>query len=395
MTGTDTIDVVGATQRVWDVVVIGAGPAGCLAARQCALAGLRTLLVEAKRFPRPKVCGGCLNGRALAALNAVGLAGVPAEHESVALHEFNVRAGRGQLCIALPGGRAVDRTGFDAELAHAAVMAGAEFLSGYAARVVDDEHQIVPVRTVQLGNAHAAWLIAAKVVVAADGLSGSSLSKLPGFRSRVSPHAYLGLGTQLLPAASGYDQVPRGVIAMAVDAVGYLGMVRLADGRLNIAAAVRRDAMNQDESLGQTMNGVLERAGFPSLAELERAVWTGTAPLTRSASRLAGPRLFVVGDAAGYVEPFTGEGVAFAVIAGILVSPFVERAIQRWDPLIGHQWEATYRATVLRRQWLCRGLSALVRCPRLVRITSGFVSAFPSLARHLVARLNRPMIELT
>ena len=62
-----------ATRLDWDAIVIGAGPAGALAARQIALQGLHTLLIDGKHFPRAKVCGGYLNSRALQALREVGL----------------------------------------------------------------------------------------------------------------------------------------------------------------------------------------------------------------------------------------------------------------------------------------------------------------------------------
>ncbi len=59
-------------QQEWDVVVIGAGVAGSVAARQCAQRGLKTLLVDGRAFPRPKVCGGCLNSRAVHVLEQIG-----------------------------------------------------------------------------------------------------------------------------------------------------------------------------------------------------------------------------------------------------------------------------------------------------------------------------------
>ncbi|MHC5542449.1 FAD-dependent monooxygenase, partial [Singulisphaera rosea] len=64
--------------RTWDVIVIGAGPAGALSALLAARSGLSTLLVERKRFPRPKVCGTCLNRSAVELLESLGLGEIPA-----------------------------------------------------------------------------------------------------------------------------------------------------------------------------------------------------------------------------------------------------------------------------------------------------------------------------
>lgn len=68
---TGHFDAAGAA--TWDALVIGAGPAGALAARQLAQAGVRVLLVERNAFPRWKVCSACLNGQALSVLDAIGL----------------------------------------------------------------------------------------------------------------------------------------------------------------------------------------------------------------------------------------------------------------------------------------------------------------------------------
>src|SRR3974390_482996 len=72
-----TLSVETAGNDVWDAIVIGAGPAGAVAGRQSALAGGRLLLVDAKAFPRAKVCGACLNSRALDLLCELGLGAIP------------------------------------------------------------------------------------------------------------------------------------------------------------------------------------------------------------------------------------------------------------------------------------------------------------------------------
>ncbi|MCA1852304.1 MAG: FAD-dependent oxidoreductase, partial [Beggiatoa sp.] len=80
-----TLDVAEAARRVWDVIVIGAGPAGSSAARLLARAGRSVLLVDKSSFPRYKVCGSCLNGRVLSALEAVGLGALVEEAGGVVL----------------------------------------------------------------------------------------------------------------------------------------------------------------------------------------------------------------------------------------------------------------------------------------------------------------------
>src|SRR5262249_54121431 len=123
-----TIELEAAAARVWEVVVIGAGPAGALAARQAALAGSRVLLVDSKKFPREKVCGACLNGGALAILQSVGLGSVPERLGGKPLKKFDLRSDSRQATLRLPAGVAVSRYRFDAALVEEAIAAGADFL---------------------------------------------------------------------------------------------------------------------------------------------------------------------------------------------------------------------------------------------------------------------------
>src|SRR5207248_8374259 len=84
-----------AAERVWPAVVVGAGPAGALAAHELARRGVRALLVDRSVFPRGKVCGCCLSGRALATLREAGLGNLPARCGAIPL---------GEVCLAARGG---------------------------------------------------------------------------------------------------------------------------------------------------------------------------------------------------------------------------------------------------------------------------------------------------
>src|SRR5262245_57690937 len=116
----------------WDAVVVGAGPAGSVTARELARGGARVLLVDKATFPRPKVCGCCLNRATLAALRAVGLGHIPARCGAVPLSRVKLAAGRSAADVLLPGGVAVSREAFDAALVAEAVSAGVTFRPGMA-----------------------------------------------------------------------------------------------------------------------------------------------------------------------------------------------------------------------------------------------------------------------
>src|SRR5262249_5247946 len=123
-----TLSLGAAASRDWDCVVVGAGPAGALAARELVLRGVSVLLVDRADFPRWKVCGCCLNARALGVLAAVGLGGLTRKCGSVPLSELHLAVAGGSARLPLPEGVALSREAFDTALVRAALAQGADFL---------------------------------------------------------------------------------------------------------------------------------------------------------------------------------------------------------------------------------------------------------------------------
>src|SRR5262249_46303070 len=124
--------------RCWEVVIIGAGPAGAMAAHQLAWMGKSVLLVDKAVFPRWKVCGCCLNTRALATLRATGLGPLTARCGAVPLQNLELAARNRRALLPLAGGVALSREAFDAALVRAAIEAGAAFLPGAFASLGED-----------------------------------------------------------------------------------------------------------------------------------------------------------------------------------------------------------------------------------------------------------------
>ena len=110
-----------AVSQHWDAIVIGAGPAGALSATLLARAGLSVLLVERRAFPRRKVCGGCLNARAVASLERAGLAPRVRALGAARVHTLRVHQRGRTAALDLPAGLAVSRYALDEALAAAAV----------------------------------------------------------------------------------------------------------------------------------------------------------------------------------------------------------------------------------------------------------------------------------
>jgi len=131
-------------------------------------------------------------------------------------------------------------------------------------------------------------------------------------------------------------------IYMACGAGGYVGLVRLEDGRLNIAAAFDSQALRAVGHAGRLATNILREAGLPPVPDILQRAWKGTPRLTRHANLLTAERLFVLGDAASFVEPFTGEGISWALRSAIAVAPLTARAVHDWKPDLEKEWTDTF-----------------------------------------------------
>jgi 2-polyprenyl-6-methoxyphenol hydroxylase-like FAD-dependent oxidoreductase len=210
---------------------------------------------------------------------------------------------------------------------------------------------------------------------------------LVGATGQASPAeagARVGAGTLVEQAPASYSP---GTIFLACGRDGYVGLTRVEDGRLDVAAAFDTVAVRQAGGPGLLAARILRDVGWPAVERLEAFPWRGTLPLTRRARRLAGERLFVVGDAAGYVEPFTGEGMAWALAAAVAVAPL---AAAPWRPELAGRWAQTHRRVVGRRQRICRVVAQGLRHPGLVRTALALLARWPALAGPLVRHLNTP-----
>jgi flavin-dependent dehydrogenase len=377
-----TRDLDAAAGSPWQAVVVGAGPAGGLAAYELARRGVATLLVDRATFPRWKVCGACLNGSALATLEAAGLGTLVREQAAVPLRQVYLGAGGRAAAVALPGWVALSREALDAELVEAAIAAGAHFLSGARATLLRGASGY---RRLLLRQGDRTAEITAQVVLAADGLGGRLLAGEGAFAVPAAATSRIGAGVIAEEAPSFYDTHS---IYMACGAGGYVGLVRLEDGRLNLAAALAPALVRDQAGPGAAAAAILREAGWPPVPELEALSWRGTPGLTRRASRLTGERVFVLGDAAGYVEPFTGEGMAWALAAGTAVAPLAAQAVHCWEPALEQAWVNLYRQQVARRQLACRVAARVLRHPLLVRSLLAVLARAPGLAAPFVRHLN-------
>ena len=284
----------------FDVVVVGAGPAGSTAAYRLAHAGARVALLDRARFPRDKPCGGGLTGRALRALPVD--VGPVVEHRvdrlELALrygHRFD-RVARGQL-VAM-----TQRSRLDAFLAAQAAAAGAEFRDGTRVTGLRDE-TVVETAFGPLG---------ADVVIGADGVNGASARAAGLERRYVHAVALEGNVSHAAIDPGRYDG--RAVIELGEIAGGY-GWVFPKGDHVNVGVGGWE---HEGPRLRDHLRRLCEQHG---IAECDVAGVRGfRLPLRRAGSRAARGRVALVGDAAGLVDPLSGDGMYEAFVSAGLAA---------------------------------------------------------------------------
>lgn len=378
-----------ATGVDWQVIVIGAGPAGAATAWRLAARGIRTLLVDRHAFPRAKVCGCCLSPRAVRELR--GLAPDALPEAAIPLESALLAHGNRRVTVPLPAGRVISRDALDVHLVGRAVAAGCHWLPGIHVASVDDAGTAVEV--VASSSSGTALSLRTEFVGVATGLADHVRvvgRKPPGRDTRtIAATSLIGVGGIL--AATSCDLLA-GQIVMAVGRSGYCGLVRLEDGRIDVAAAVDRAAVAHGGDLGHVVASLLaealdpESCPLPSGDAIRTAQWHATPALTRRAPLVAGAtgRILRVGDAAGYVEPFTGEGIGWALSAARILATEVLAANRLLSPAeVAQRYRVAHARELAAAHARCRLVAANLRRPTIVAAAIAGARALPWAARLL------------
>ncbi|HEY6495079.1 MAG TPA: geranylgeranyl reductase family protein [Trebonia sp.] len=291
----------------WDVAVVGAGPAGLAAASAAAAAGARTIVLERAEHPRYKTCGGGLIGASRAV--AGGLIDVPARDD--------VRS----ATITLRGGQEYTRSHRETLLA---MVVREEFDAALLKRAEENGAQVrrSQVRAIEQGDGHATARLAdgtevtAKVIVGADGSSGVTARSVGAEFDQVD----LGLELEIaVPEAVARQWSGRVLLDWGAIPASY-GWVFPKGDRLTVGVIAAR---GQGEATKEYLREFVARLG---LAGFEAVQDSGHLTRCRSdGSPLRRGRVIVAGDAAGLLDPWTREGISFALRSGTLAG---ERAAQ-------------------------------------------------------------------
>ena len=285
----------------WDVAVVGAGPAGLAAASAAAAAGARTVVLERAEHPRYKTCGGGLIGASRAA--AGGLIEVPARDE--------IRS----ATITLRGGQEFTRSHREPLLA---MVVREEFDAALLKRAEEDGAEIrqrVQVRAVEQGDGHATARLAdgtevsARVIIGADGSSGITARHVGARFDQVD----LGLEQEIaVPERIGRQWAGRVLLDWGKIPASY-GWVFPKGDRLTVGVIAAR---GQGEATKAYLREFVDRLGLSGLAAVQ-----DSGHLTRCRaddSPLRKGAVVVTGDAAGLLDPWTREGISFALRSGAL-----------------------------------------------------------------------------
>jgi menaquinone-9 beta-reductase len=379
------------TMETFDVAIVGGGPAGSSCAAFCSLAGLRTLVLERERFPREKVCGDCLNPSCSPVLERLGLTqrvwDLP--HSKLTSVEFIAIDGH-KVIVDLPPGEdcelSIKRSFFDDLLLKRARDLGVHVREettvtalshssaekvcshGPVARLVLDASEGRGCNALQPGwkietNSEESFL--AQVLVGADGRN-STVARLRNLlprpaRERVALQAHIPL-----PRNFGKR------IVLQFLREGYSGQAPVNENELNLCLVGRPPTISRLRQWAQRHFQI--RADQP---------WRTITPLTRAPVPCAHENLLFIGDAARVVEPFTGEGIYYALRSGELAAKAIAKIIIGKDRQLALREFARAAAEMYRgRLWINRLARAAVLSPR---IGSLFVRA---------ARINPSILEL-
>lgn len=369
-----------------EVVVVGGGPAGSACALELRRLGHDVLLLDAARFPRDKVCGEGISPEAWPALQRLGLDSAVGALQPQPLLGMRLRSPGGTEARGQYGqgraGFAVERRRLDSALLESASAAGVEVRQGVRVTAPCLEgRRVCGVRASAAGGRETE--ISARLVIAADG-RGSVVARRLGL---LRDHPWLRKF-----AARGYWAGVEGLTAFGelhVGVRGYCGLAPLSGERANVTFVLdRRDFVTARGGL----TGFYERAlrRWPALAErLEGARLEepprALGPLALASRGCWRPGLLLVGDAAGFFDPFTGEGVTLALRSASWAARAASRALLdgRLDQLGDYARERT--AATRDKFRLNRLLYLIVALPRVADQVARRLKRRPDLADRVVA----------
>ena len=354
--------------RLFDVAIVGGGPAGSSCAAFCAIAGLRTLVFDREKFPREKVCGDCLNPSCWPVLERLALAEKVQDlpHSKLCSVEFIAIDGR-EVIVDLPSGAdceiSVKRSLFDDLLLRRARELGAD---------VHEQTTVTGLSRNDHWNIETASgeFFQARILIGADGRN-STVARLcnlfpPSERERVALQAHV-------PRPRDFGD--RVVLQFLPE--GYSGQAPVNETQLNLCLVGTPPTISKLRHWAERQFQLAADQG-----------WRTITPLTRSPVPAAHENLFFIGDAARLVEPFTGEGIYYALRSGELAANAIAKIVRGDDRNsalreFGRAYAQMYRG----RLWINRLARAAVLRPHLGSLFVCAARINPAILNLLTAKI--------
>jgi len=300
--------------RNYDVVVIGAGPSGATAAYHCTKSDLDTLFVDKSQFPRYKACGGALSERAMSYLD------FPVDDELIErdIYGARVRFGNEGIEVLKPYRIAglVTRYKFDYFLVQQAIEAGAKFLENEKVTDLQISDEYVDIIT---SKGH----IRAKLVIGADGSQGITCHYI---RDAIKKSEYaVGLVTEIPADNRNIDKYILNSIEihLGITNMGY-GWVFPHEGYFSVGVAGIADKLSNPKRI---LTNFLRQRGFHGQYRFH----AHRIPMGGVPRKKVTDRIILVGDAAGFVDSFHGEGIGYAILSAKIAANVCHNALQHND----------------------------------------------------------------
>jgi geranylgeranyl reductase family protein len=351
-----------------DALVVGAGPAGSIAALVLARAGARVRLLDRARFPRDKLCGDTLNPGALSILDRLDVA-ASVRARSRPVTGMTVTGPGARVSADYPQGLcgvSITRRDLDEILLTAALAAGVQFDPGVTVRapILDGDGRVSGVR---VSSSRAECALSARLVIGADG-RGSRLAsalRLSSYARRPRRWAFGAYFSGVAGMdAHGEMHIRRG---------GYIGVAPLPGGVTNVSI-VRDEATLPPPRMDQQSFVRAAVAGDPALrdrfadaTQVSPVMVLG--PLAVNARASGAPGLLLAGDAAGFVDPMTGDGLRFALRGGELAAGAALAELESGRPAFAALHAR--RTREFAAKWrINRALRSIVGSPRALELAA-------------------------
>jgi menaquinone-9 beta-reductase len=365
-----------------DVAIVGGGPAGAVTATLLARAGHEVVVFERAPAWRWRACGVFTSPATITALRRIGIPEVDLARVARPIPAMRVETKRGTSFRLTYGGTGsladsavgIDRAELDPLLLEEAGRAGADVRADTAVTGVELARSggaratgIAPGR-LTVGGGHET--VAARFVVGADGLR-SIVARAAGVTHRSPLGSRLAL-TFHLPDPRGAE--PHDARMVVIDD-GYVGLAPVPGGRINVGIVLGRqwfEALRRDGG-SATAKGIVEALppdhAAPSGTDV--LAWTvldrvaGVAPLGHGVARRSGPGWLLVGDAAGFLDPFTGEGLHRAIVSAELAARTIDNVLAGREPEGLDAYDRAMRSAFATKDFVSRVVQAFLGSPRL------------------------------